>query len=136
SSLFAFGIKSCNSSIRCYFDNISCWIKYFVKGTFFAPVANIVKTLFGSTDSNMSIFEPVFQNVDENPANGPNNNVFLLSIYRVSRCGTDIGGAPTAALPYTLASCCSTTSGLLHTKNSPLTGKPPICLLSGIPVFC
>src|SRR5699024_5031682 len=55
---------------------------------------------------------------------------------RVSKCGTDIGGAPTEALPYTLALCCSVTSGLLHTKNTPLTGKPPTFLLSGIPVFC
>src|SRR5699024_3966772 len=57
-------------------------------------------------------------------------------MYRVSKCGTDIGGAPTEALPYTLALCCSVTSGLLHTKNTPLTGKPPTVLLSGIPVFC
>ena len=29
----------------------------------------------------------------------------------------------------------ATTSGFLHTMNNPLTGNPPICLDSGIPVF-
>ena len=60
-------------------------------------------TLFGFTEPNKSIFEPVFKNFGEKPANGPNSNDFLLSINRVSRCGTDIGGAPTLALPYTFA---------------------------------
>src|SRR5699024_12378179 len=99
---------------------------------FFAPAASIVKALFGLTDPNKSMFDPVFRNFGENPAYGPNSNVLSPLIYRVSRCGRDIGGAPTSALPYTLASCCATTSGLLHTINRPLTGKQPTCLLSGI----
>src|SRR5690606_5704204 len=97
SSLLAFGTNAFNSSIRCSLDNISCWIKYFVKGMFFAPAANIVKTLLGFTEHIKSIFEPDFKNFGEKPANGPNSNDFLLSINLVSRCGTDIGGAPTAA---------------------------------------
>src|SRR5699024_3771838 len=51
-------------------------------------------------------------------------------------CGTDIGGAPTLALPYTFASCLFTISSSSQTKNCPLTGKPPIFLDSGNLVFC
>src|SRR5690606_2308047 len=101
--LFAVGINSRNSFIRCSFDNITCWIKYFVNDISLAPAANIVKTLFGLTDVIKSNMEPVFKNLGEKPANGPKSNDFLLSINLVSRCGTDIGGAPTAAFPYTFA---------------------------------
>jgi hypothetical protein len=50
-------------------------------------------------------------------------------------CGTDIGGAPTAALPYTLAWCCSITSLLVQRNHWPLTGNPPYPSISGIPDF-
>ena len=40
---------------------------------------------------------------------------------RVSRCGTDIGGAPTLALPYTLARCWPASSASPHTSHWPLT---------------
>src|SRR5699024_10153758 len=125
-----------SSSIRCSFDNINCSTKYFVNDKFLAPEASIVNTLFGLTDPIRSIFEPVFKNFGEKPANGPKNKHSSPSINRVSKCGTDIGGAPTAALPYTFAVCFSTTSGFLATRNSPLTGNPPTCLLCGIFVFC
>src|SRR5690606_11258338 len=95
-----------------------------------------VSTLCGLTEVIKSNMEPDFKNFGEKPANGPNKSDFLLSINRVSRCGTDIGGAPTLALPYTLAWCCSTISGLLHTMKMPLTGNPPIRFPSGIPDFC
>ncbi|MNV80360.1 hypothetical protein D3C71_1739580 [compost metagenome] len=70
---------------------------------FFAPADNIVRRLSGFTEVIKSNIEPVFKNFGEKPANGPNSNDFLLSINLVSKCGTDIGGAPTLALPYTFA---------------------------------
>src|SRR5699024_10998565 len=103
SSSLAFGINSRNSFIRCSFEDMTCWIKYFVKGICLAPAANIVKTLFGLTEVTKSNIEPVSRNFGEKPAYGPNKSDFLLSIYLVSKCGTDIGGAPTFALPYTFA---------------------------------
>ena len=39
--------------------------------------------------------------------------------------GTDIGGAPTAALPYTLALCWATSFGSVVRRNCPEIGKPP-----------
>ena len=42
-----------------------------------------------------------------------------------SWCGTDIGGAPSDALPYTLARCFSTMAGFWQTSHCPLTGNPP-----------
>ncbi|MOA64680.1 hypothetical protein D3C78_1908110 [compost metagenome] len=68
-----------------------------------APAASIVTRLSGFTDVIKSNIEPDFKNFGEKPANGPNSSDFLLPINLVSRCGTDIGGAPTLALPYTLA---------------------------------
>ncbi|MNG38104.1 hypothetical protein D3C84_1256650 [compost metagenome] len=70
---------------------------------FLAPADSIVTRLFGFTEVTKSNIEPVFKNFGEKPAKGPNSNDFLLSINLVSRCGTDIGGAPSLALPYTLA---------------------------------
>ena len=60
-----------------------------------------------------------------NPAYGPKSKAFLPSMIRVSRCGTDIGGAQRAAFPYTFAACCSMMEGLLQISRCPLTGKPP-----------
>src|SRR5690625_1421037 len=129
SSSFAVGINSRKASILSVFDSINCCTKYLVKPKFFAAEAIIVNTLFGFTDLIKSKLEPFFRNLGEKPAKGPKNNASFPSINRVSKCGTDIGGAPTAALPYTFAICSLTTSGFLQTKNKPLTGKPPICLL-------
>src|SRR5262244_858454 len=55
---------------------------------------------------------------------------------RVSRCGTDIGGDPTAALPYTLALWREETWGSSQRSHSPLTGNPAYPRPSGIPDFC
>src|SRR5699024_18872 len=99
SSNFAVGINSFNSSNRFSSDKSTCSTKYFVNPISFNPAESIVKTLLGLTDSIKSKFEPVFKNLGENPAKGPNNNVRLPSMYLVSKCGTDIGGAPTLALP-------------------------------------
>ena len=48
---------------------------------------------------NMSSSEPFFRYLVEKVANGPNSSTFSPSITRVSRCGTDMGGEPTDALP-------------------------------------
>ncbi|MNL64127.1 hypothetical protein D3C87_1883150 [compost metagenome] len=55
------------------------------------------------TDSGRSMKEPCLRNLVVKPAYGPNSKDFLPSTTRVSRCGTDIGGEPTAAWLYTLA---------------------------------
>src|SRR5699024_11438625 len=94
----------------------SCSTKYLVSDKFLAPDKTIVRALFGLTELIKSIFDPVFKNFGENPAKGPNNNVSFPSITRVSKCGTDIGVAPTAALPYTLAWWSFSLSGLLDRK--------------------
>ncbi|MNI70933.1 hypothetical protein D3C73_1267740 [compost metagenome] len=70
---------------------------------FLAPAASIVVRLLGFTDVIRSNIEPNFRNLGEKPANGPKNSSSFLSMTRVSRCGTDMGGAPSAAFPYTLA---------------------------------
>ncbi|MNN41794.1 hypothetical protein D3C81_1559340 [compost metagenome] len=49
------------------------------------------------TDSGRSISEPCLRNLVVKPAYGPNSSEVLPSTTRVSRCGTDMGGAPTAA---------------------------------------
>ncbi|MCY1426634.1 hypothetical protein D9M71_424570 [compost metagenome] len=67
--------------------------------------------------ANISSSEPFFRNLVENVANGPNSNTSLPSITRVSRCGTDIGGAPTEALPYSLALWRATMSWLSVIRN-------------------
>ncbi len=68
---------------------------------------------------------PIFRNFGLKPAYGPNIRLALPSTIRVSRCGTDMGGAPTEALPYTFAWCFFTSSWLSVRRNSPLTGNPP-----------
>ncbi|MNW06649.1 hypothetical protein D3C71_2030900 [compost metagenome] len=85
--------------MRFSLDSITCSIKYLVNDMFLAPADNIVTRLFGLTEVTKSNIEPVLRNFGEKPANGPNNNDFLLSINLVSKCGTDIGGAPSLAFP-------------------------------------
>ncbi|MNC74538.1 hypothetical protein D3C75_1259110 [compost metagenome] len=46
-----------------------------------------------------SRYEPFFRNLVEKVANGPNRMTRLPSSTRVSRCGTDMGGAPVEAMP-------------------------------------
>src|SRR5699024_4460259 len=87
----------------------------------------------GRMDLGRSRMEPVFRKLVENPAYGPNMSDRRPSTNLVSRCGTDIGGAPTAAWPYTLAWCCSMTSGLVERKNCPDMGNPLKPFASGMP---
>ena len=51
------------------------------------------------------------------------------------RC-TQIGGAPSGGLPYTLARCAAASTGLAVRRNRPPTGNPPNPLTSGMPDFC
>src|SRR5699024_8391855 len=99
SSLLALGINWRNSSIRCSFDNITCCIRYLVNVISLATAANIVNRLSGLIEVNKSNMEPFFNSLCQKTAKGPNSNDFLLSLYRVSRWGTDMGEAPTLALP-------------------------------------
>ncbi|MNO09999.1 hypothetical protein D3C81_2335840 [compost metagenome] len=46
-----------------------------------------------------SRYEPSFRNLVLKVANGPNRITRLPSSTRVSRCGTDMGGAPVEAMP-------------------------------------
>ena len=91
--------------------------------------------LSGLMDKGKSEYEPFLRKRVENPAKGPKSNCFSPLIIRESIWGTDMGGAPTLALPYTLASCLAITSGLVHLSHWPLTGKPPYPFPSGILAF-
>ena len=53
----------------------------------------------GRMDSGRSSRLPVLRNFVEKPPYGPKSRDALPSTTRVSRCGTDMGGAPTEALP-------------------------------------
>ena len=67
--------------------------------------------LCGRTCVTMSSIDPFLRNFGLNVANGPNSSDVSPSTTRVSRCGTDIGGAPTDACEYTFALCCATIAG-------------------------
>ena len=79
---------------------------------------------------------PPCRNLVVHAAYGPKRRDFLPSMMRVSRCGTAIVGAAPGDMPYTLATCCSTTSGLSHRSHWPPIGNPPKPLLSAMPLFC
>src|SRR5690554_2412120 len=100
------------------------------------PTCIIGNRLLKRADFIKSSLEPAFKNLVVKPANGPNNNAGLPLMIRVSKWGTDMGGAPIAALPYTLAWCCLTIDSSLQTSHCPETGKPPYPMLSGMPDFC
>ena len=53
--------------------------------------------LFALTDFAKSNLDPAFKNLVVKPANGPKSRAGRPLMVRVSKCGTDIGGAPTAA---------------------------------------
>ncbi len=73
----------------------------------------------------MSNHDPVLRNFGLNVANGPKRSDASPSTTRVSRCGTDMGGAPTDACEYTLALCWATTAGLDVLRNCPPIGNTP-----------
>ncbi len=57
------------------------------------------------------------------PRTDPNSSQDLPLITRVSRCGTDIGGAPNGGSPYTLAWWPAVSAWLLVRRNAPPTGE-------------
>ena len=65
----------------------------------FLPTPNIAFRLLALTDFIKSSLEPCFKNLVVKPAKGPNNKARWPLMMRVSKCGTDMGGAPMAALP-------------------------------------
>ena len=81
--------------------------------------------LLGRTWATMSNIEPFLRNLGLNVANGPNRSEVSPSTTRVSRCGTDIGGAPTEACEYTFALCWATSAGLLVLSHCPPIGNTP-----------
>src|SRR5699024_5267737 len=92
--------------------------------------------LCGRIDFGRSKKELLFKKLVEKPANGPNMSDRRPSTKRVSRCGTDIGGAPTAAWPYTLAWCWSVISALVECKFCPELGDLLTSVTSELPEDC
>merc|ERR1719443_1916561 len=91
--------------------------------------------LCGRKEQNQSRSDPVLRKRGEKPAYGPKRTISLPPMMRESKCGTDMGGAPTAASPYTLALCSLAMSFFWHTKNCPEMGKAPKPFASGMPDF-
>ncbi len=136
SALSTEGANSRSVSTRSASDSSSSPIRYFSSGISVSPTPIIDARLFGLTDSGRSVTLPALRNFGDQPANGPNSSQSCPLITRVSRCGIDIGGAPSGGSPYTLAWWPPVSSGLLVRSNSPLTGKPPKPLASVMPDFC
>src|ERR1700761_3485320 len=100
------------------------------------PTASRGSRFSGSIEPNRSRYDPCFRNFVEKPAYGPKRMDTFPSTWRVSRCGTDIGGDPTEAFPYTFALCREDTFASSQRSQIPLTGNPAYPLPSGIPDFC
>ncbi len=136
SSFFASGKYSFSALKRSSSDSISWPARYWTSGNSSTPTCSIGMTLCEVVLPNRSMYEPFFRNFVENVANGPNRMIRLPSMTRVSRCGTDIGGEPTEALPYAFARWRFTTSGFSVTRNEPPTGKAAKSRASGMPEAC
>src|SRR5690606_39423938 len=124
------GTNSSRETQRPECDLSSSETRYCTSDSSVTPTPSIGVRLLARIDLNRSALLPSLRNFGVQPAYGPNNRPGLPLMTRVSRCGTDIGGAPTAALPYTLASCVSISAGLVQRRNWPLTGKPAMPLIS------
>ncbi len=99
SSSRASGKYSRSEAMRSSWLSISWPIRYWLRSKLSMPALNIGPMLPLVTEPGRSHSEPFFRNLVEKVANGPNSRTGLPSIMRVSRCGTDIGGEPTEALP-------------------------------------
>ena len=99
SSDFAVGMNSC--SAFSFFSRLAKTspIRYFIRSKLSRATASIGPRLPARTEPGRSHQLPFFRNLGLKPAYGPNSREVSPSTTRVSRCGTDIGGAPTAALP-------------------------------------
>src|SRR5690606_11541825 len=73
--------------------------RYWVRSRFFRPAPTIEPRLCRRSDVNSPRYLPFLRYLGLNPAYGPNMRYVLPSTTRVSRCGTDMGGEPTSALP-------------------------------------
>ncbi len=81
--------------------------------------------LCGRTWATRSSIDPFLRNFGLKVAKGPNSSEVSPSTTRVSRCGTDIGGAPTEACEYTFALCLATRAGLEILSHCPPIGNTP-----------
>ena len=77
-----------------------CFIKYNNKEKFLNKTIVMGTILFNLIDRGKSKKDPCFNNFALNPANGPNKSNFLLLMTRKSRCGIDMGGAPSITCVY------------------------------------
>ena len=83
---------------RCFEDWNTWPTRYSLRPKLCRPASISGRMLSGRIERNRSRYEPNLRNLVEKPAYGPNSSEWVLPITRVSRCGTDIGGEPTAAL--------------------------------------
>jgi hypothetical protein len=125
SSAFAVGMNSRSESTLRLWLLSSSLTRYLIRSGLSTATFSIGPMLPGRTCATMSVMRPFFRNFGLNVANGPNSSEVSPSTTRVSRCGTDMGGAPTAACEYTLALCCATTAGLEVFSHCPPIGKTP-----------
>ena len=68
-------------------------------GSFVGGTVNVNSIPISAIERSRSSAEPSFRNLVVMPAYGPNSSSWRSPIQRVSRCGTDIGGAPVSAIP-------------------------------------
>src|SRR5699024_11724124 len=101
SSSLASGMYSRRASIFAVWSLSGSSTRYLVRPNSCRPTPIMDGRLPGRRDLNRSRKEPDFRNFGVQPAYGPKSSPFLPSITRVSRCGTDIGGAPTRSEEHT-----------------------------------
>src|SRR5689334_25387645 len=82
----------------------------------------------GRTWPTMSNQEPFLRNFGLNVANGPNSSEASPSTTRVSRCGTDMGGAPTDACDDTLGLFCCSRAGVVVLSLVPALWYTPVAV--------
>src|SRR5690554_7239604 len=92
------GVQTCALPISVWDWNTSP-IRYLVRSMLLLLTDSIGRRLVGRTEPNRSNTEPCFRKRVVKPANGPNSSAGSPLMIRVSRCGTDMGGAPIGALP-------------------------------------
>ncbi|SKV40414.1 Uncharacterised protein [Mycobacteroides abscessus subsp. abscessus] len=94
-----------------------------MRARFWSSAAAITCRLCQRTVLKKSVHRPCLSSLVLNVAYGPNITYGRPSTMRLSRCGTDIGGAPTGACPYTLVVCASATAALAERRNAAPTGR-------------
>src|SRR5690348_5370196 len=93
----AFGKYSCSEEYFASFDCSTWPIRYLVRSKLSRPTASSDPMLSGRTEAKRSPSDPCLRNLVEKPAYGPKSSERFPSTKRESKCGTDIGGAPTEA---------------------------------------